>query len=206
MSEESDGEEVVLNVSTYLENSTIYGPGNRFVIWFQGCSLRCKGCWNKDMWSFKENQLFKIYELFERIKASEGIEGVTFLGGEPLDQAENLSILVKMLRDEGLSIMLYTGYEYEEISGTLKEEIFLLSDIVVSGRYVETLRSVYLKWKGSENQKIIFNSGVYREYESIVDEHENDIEIHIDETGEITIAGYPEPDDIEEIIHGKNCN
>ncbi|WP_062399209.1 hypothetical protein [Methanogenium cariaci] len=79
-----------------------------------------------------------------------------------------------------------------------------MSDIVVSGRYVEGLRSVYLKWRGSLNQNISFNSDIYRDFEDSIDKRENDVEIHIDETGEITIAGYPEPDDLEAILYGKD--
>lgn len=193
-----------LNVAAFLENSAIYGPGNRFVIWFQGCSLGCEGCWNKELWSFDDNLLFTPQQILEKVQEEEGIEGVTFLGGEPLDQAEYLLILAKLLKKNGFSIMLYTGYEESEISGTVKEDIFSMSDIVVSGRYVESLRSVYLKWRGSLNQKIIFKSDMYRDYEYLVENRENDVEIHIDETGEITIAGYPEPDDLEMILYGKD--
>lgn len=195
-----------MNIAAFLESSSIYGPGNRFVIWFQGCSLRCKGCWNMDLWPFEDKFLFRPQAIFNKIKETDGIEGVSFLGGEPLDQAEDLLILVKMLKDNGYSIMLYTGYEEQEISGTVKEEVFRLSDIAVSGRYIESMRSVYLKWRGSMNQKIIFNTDIYRNYESVINERENDIEIHIDDAGGITVTGYPEPEDLEEILYGKDNN
>jgi anaerobic ribonucleoside-triphosphate reductase activating protein len=204
LSEGCDGNSARLNVAAFLENSAIYGPGNRFVIWFQGCSLRCEGCWNKELWPFEDNLLFTPCDILEKIRETKGIEGVTFLGGEPLDQAENLLILAKMLKSDGYSIMLYTGYAEPEISGTVKEDVFSMSDIVVSGRYVEGLRSVYLKWRGSLNQNISFNSDIYRDFEDSIDKRENDVEIHIDETGEITIAGYPEPDDLEAILYGKD--
>ena len=54
------------------------------------------------------------------------------------------------------------------------------------------------------NQRVFFNSDLYRDYERVVENRENDVEIHIDETGEITIAGYPEPEDVEMILYGKN--
>ena len=193
-----------LNVASYLENSAIYGPGNRFVIWFQGCSLRCKGCWNAELWPFEEKHLFSPRDMFEMIRETEGIEGVTFLGGEPLDQAGPILVLAKMLKEDVSSIMLYTGYEMDEISGTVKEDIFNLSDIAVCGRYIESARSVYLTWRGSMNQRVFFNSDRYRDYEHCVEMRENEVEIHIDEAGEVTIAGYPEPEDVEMILYGKN--
>ena len=133
-------DDLYLNVASYLENCAIYGPGNRFVIWFQGCSLRCKGCWNTELWPFEDKLLLTTHELLEMIRETEVVEGVTFLGGEPLDQVESLLVLAKMLKQSGYSIMLYTGYGMDEISGTVKEDIFNLSDIVVSGRYVEVER------------------------------------------------------------------
>ena len=142
--------------------------------------------------------------MFEMIRETEGIEGVAFLGGEPLEQAGPLLVLAKLLKQEGYSIMLYTGYEMEKISGTVKEDVFRLSDIAVCGRYIESERSVYLKWRGSMNQRIYFNSDRYREYEHFVEMRENEVEIHIDETGGVTIAGYPEPEDVEMILYGKN--
>jgi len=178
------------NLANIEPSSHIYGPGDRFVIWLQGCTLACKGCWNTAMWPHKENELIERQKLFNQIMDTPGIVGVTFLGGEPLQQAENLLWLMKKLSEEGLDIMLYTGYELAEIeSCSNKQGIFDFVDILISGRYRHSLRNTNLLWRGSENQKVNFLTAKYNE--TTVSEY-NQVEIHIGEFGELSILGYPE--------------
>ena len=100
-----------INIAEILETSKIYGPGDRFVIWVQGCAIRCKGCWNQKMHSFEQKNLWHYNDLFERILSVSGIEGITFLGGEPLHQSKPLLKLVRKIKKHGLTIMLYTGFQ-----------------------------------------------------------------------------------------------
>ncbi len=180
------------NVATFVKRSSIYGPGARFVIWFQGCALRCMGCWNKAFWSFHLTSFYTVDELFELICQEDGIDGVTLLGGEPLHQAHNLLKLLKKLRRIGLSTMLYTGFESEEInSDPVKQQVVEQSDIVICGRYLNEFRSTYLKWRGSSNQRIIINNEKYKPlFESLSEE--NQVEIHIGDDGEVVLIGYPD--------------
>lgn len=178
------------NLANIEPSSNIYGPGDRFVIWLQGCTLACKGCWNTAMWPHKENELIERQKLLNQIMVTPGIVGVTFLGGEPLQQAENLLWLMRQLSEEGLDIMLYTGYEFDEIqSCNNKQGIFDFVDILISGRYRHSLRNTNLLWRGSENQKVNFLTAKYNE--TTVSEC-NQVEIHIGEFGELSILGYPE--------------
>jgi len=80
----------ILNVGKIVKRSRVNGPGQRFTIWMQGCTLRCKGCINKELWSKEPNQLIKVSDLFKRILNTPDIEGVTYTGGEPFEQAEAL--------------------------------------------------------------------------------------------------------------------
>ena len=73
-------ERIKMNVAHLENQSFIYGPGSRFVIWVQGCSLRCKGCWNFRMWGFEKKQEYSISQLLKMI-AAENVEGITILGG-----------------------------------------------------------------------------------------------------------------------------
>ena len=75
-----------------------------------------------------------------------------------------------------------------------------MSDIIVSGRYVEEERSTNLKWRGSTNQRITFNNKSYQKtFVNLENEHE--IEIHIDNAGRITLVGYPENDILREVMN-----
>ena len=174
----------------------IYGPGKRFVVWVQGCTLGCKGCWNKETWNPNLGE-WKTHDwIIEQIQASPDVEGVTFLGGEPLQQAESLLPLIERIRDMDLSIFLYTGYTPEEFNDTM-QACFNLADIAVTGRYVEEQRNTGLRWRGSENQIVHFNTERYQGYDL---KDATDVELIIDhETGMLTVLGYPDPELLSEI-------
>ena len=178
----------------------IYGPGTRYVIWVQGCTLACKGCWNKETWNAKGGDWKSNEWILEQIKATPDLEGVTFLGGEPLQQADALLPLIQQIRELELSIFLYTGYRPEEFDETM-QACFDLSDIAVTGRYIEEQRNTGLRWRGSENQVIHFNTERYEDFEL---EDGTDVEVTIDhDTGQVTVLGYPDQEilqEIEEII------
>ena len=179
-----------LNISHIEPATHIYGPGRRFAVWLQGCSLACKGCWNKEMWSFKANQLLERKTLLGQILAEQDIEGITFLGGEPLEQAENTVWLIQEIkRQSSLTVMLYTGYtqielEQQSLWSTVENNV----DLLVSGRYEEQHRNINNQWYGSDNQELIYpkTSRIKQSSQQL-----NEVEIIIEETGEVRVLGYP---------------
>jgi len=176
----------------HLEPTThIYGPGPRFTIWLQGCTLACQGCWNTEMWPHRPQHLLDRNELLERIISTPNIEGVTLLGGEPMQQAENTLWLLQQLRTKtALNIMLYTGYERAELEGTDNWQCFeALTDLIVSGRYEHNLRNTGLLWRGSENQQLVYPVGSRLKKQ---DQRVNQLEIVISEHGGVTVLGYPD--------------
>jgi anaerobic ribonucleoside-triphosphate reductase activating protein len=179
-----------MNVAHIEEQSFIYGPGCRFVIWTQGCSIRCKGCWNEAMWDFTPKQELFVASLFAKITAhKDKIEGVTLLGGEPLDQYTETVELVRLCKNAGLSTMLFTGYEMDEIIKKDMAGIRENLDILITGRYDERKRTISRQWIGSTNQTIHFLSSRYKNYKM----HDaNYIELSIDEDGAIEILGFPD--------------
>lgn len=190
----------VLNIAEIIERSYILGPGTRYVIWVQGCKIRCKGCWNPEMHSNKPKKLMKVEQLAEKILSIHDIEGITILGGEPLNQSGQLLKLVRKMKENGLTTMLYTGYEEKEITNPDSKKLIEISDLTIMGRYREDCRSTNLKWRGSTNQRIIFNNKDYkRQFQK--EQDENQIEIHITEQGEITLLGYPSEDIRKEVLN-----
>jgi anaerobic ribonucleoside-triphosphate reductase activating protein len=183
-----------MNLAHIESRSFIYGPGCRFVIWTQGCSIRCAGCWNRDMWGFEPNIVMPVGEISELITAEKhAIEGITLLGGEPLDQAEECVELLRLSKAHDLTTMLFTGYEFAEITD---DKIFDLCDILITGRYDESKRTLYHQWIGSTNQEIRFLTDAYRDYEL---KNTNYVEIDIDNDGVITTLGFP-PDGAETVF------
>ena len=143
-------------------------------------------------WSSKTGSIRSIDSLIEDIEANrDSIEGITLLGGEPLQQPEGTLSLIIRAKSMNLTVMLYTGYDEEEYT-PLMQECHNLSDLVIGGRYIESLRDPGLRWRGSTNQKIISPTGKYNPDEF---EEWEEIEVIIDhETGQVTITGYPDAD------------
>lgn len=184
----------MIRVHDVLPRSSIYGPGERWVLWAQGCTLGCKGCWNVETWSRRTGTERTVASLVSELEAAASagdLEGISLLGGEPLQQAEPVLELIHAAREMGLSVLLYTGYEPEEYDPTM-QACHDGSDLVIGGRYVEALRDPFLRWRGSSNQRLVSPTGRYD-----VDEFEDlqEVEVLIDhETGQMTVTGYPEAD------------
>tara|TARA_B100001778_G_C18524237_1_gene600369 strand:+ start:79 stop:678 length:600 start_codon:yes stop_codon:yes gene_type:complete len=175
-----------MRVAEIVESSRIYGPGSRTVLWLQGCSIQCEGCWNDELWSFSGGKKMSSEEIIQILQNNTDV-GLTLLGGEPLDQAPAVLELIENCHTSGFDVMLYTGYELEELS-KVQKQCAERSDIVIHGRYVHELRSVHLLWRGSTNQKILINNS---KFDSIDLTEKRQFEIHINEKGLINVIGYP---------------
>lgn len=144
------------NINYYKNSTLIYGPYKRTAIWFQGCTLNCKGCINKEL---QPLQLKTVMETNDIINISKADGHITLLGGEPLQQP-NIKKLIKELKSNNIGIVLFTGYEESEISKDLKEYVDMC-DIVVFGRYIEKYNDSNLYLRGSTNQVIKYNTNLY---------------------------------------------
>jgi len=152
-------DEAVIRLYGTADDSIVDGPGIRFSIFTQGCSHRCAGCHNPDAQSFEGGTESTIGELWERIRANRLLKGITLTGGEPFEQAEPLVGLARRTRESGLTVWAYSGYRYEDLlAGVPSEAAALLLeqvDVLVDGPFIEALKSLDLRWKGSANQRII---------------------------------------------------
>ena len=140
-------------------NSVVDGPGMRTTVFFQGCDRHCRGCHNPQTWDHSEEALAKslimtVDGLISKIEENTFTKSVTLSGGEPLLQFKNLSIFIDRLSSLGYNIGLYTGFSLTNDILTNNELAKCVSKVnfVVDGPYVEELRSLELKWKGSKNQ------------------------------------------------------
>ncbi|MBH24058.1 MAG: ribonucleoside-triphosphate reductase activating protein [Myxococcales bacterium] len=177
----------LINVARTLPRSAVNGPGERFVVWVQGCSLRCPGCWNPDTWSVKPRRPVRASALAQEILGASGIEGVTLTGGEPFEQASALVHLVTPLRQAGLSVMAFTGFRLDELGDERRRALLSLCDVVVAGRYVRALRAE-LGWRGSSNQRVHFLTDRYTPA-AVPDAPE--CEVYIEPDGSLTMTGFP---------------
>ncbi len=146
-------------VAAIVERTRSEGPYVRTAVWMQGCSIRCKGCCNPEMLQFSGGERMSVEELSERIGAARrgGVEGVTFLGGEPFDQAPAVAEVARHIQAMGMGVVVFTGYEMEQLqAGSREGGLALLAhtDTLVDGPFVASLRQVRRPWIGSSNQRV----------------------------------------------------
>jgi anaerobic ribonucleoside-triphosphate reductase activating protein len=198
-----------ISVAATRESSMREGPGIRYVIWVQGCSLKCKGCFNPHFWSqhggaIKDVDLLLQEVVAARIKFPE-IEGVTFLGGEPFEQAEPLAELSKKLHERDFSIMVFSGYTLAELkdhqsSGHESRLNFLASiDLLVDGRYQQDNVDTDRPWVGSKNQEFHFLTDRYSE-ETLFKSVKYGLEITVLNSGQVQINGWASDSQLENLL------
>lgn len=139
------------------------GPGMRLVIWVKGCSKRCKGCANPELWDIDKSREFNVKDvsrIIANIYKETPFDGVTITGGDPLEQKKELFDLLMDLNKYTEDILVYTGYTIEELNDVLSEDEMktLTSQIAVliEGRYIDELNTKDVVLRGSSNQKILY--------------------------------------------------
>jgi anaerobic ribonucleoside-triphosphate reductase activating protein len=148
-----------LKVAGFLDNTMVNGEGLRSALFLSGCKHNCEGCHNKAMQDYSYGDYIEVQQILDRINFNVPlIKGVTFSGGEPFEQAKELSILAEKIKDYKLSIWCYTGYTLEQIlesKDTDKLKLLEYIDVLVDGKFQKDLMKGALKYTGSKNQRII---------------------------------------------------
>lgn len=129
--------------------STVDGPGNRAVVFFQGCLLHCPGCHNEASWNLKDSHIVKVNDLATKLKNKAIKKRITLSGGEPLLQPKGIAVLCDLLKEYDLC--LYTGFIFEEVPQEIIKNLHYLK----IGPYVKKLRNVAVPYIGSSNQEFI---------------------------------------------------
>lgn len=152
------------NIKTYsIEN----GTGVRVSLFVSGCTHHCKNCFNAEAWNFEYGKPFTKEtedEIIEDLRP-DYMAGITLLGGEPMEPVNQRGLisLIRRIREElpQRTIWIYSGYVYEDFKDggrahcEVTDEILSLCDILVDGPFVEEKKDISLRFRGSENQRII---------------------------------------------------
>lgn len=134
------------------------GPGVRVSLFVSGCRNRCKGCFNPETWSFDYGESFTMRTIEEILEALSPnyIAGLSILGGDPFESENIFGVLELCYEAKRLypdkTIWIYTGYLYEDFKDL---PIMEYIDVLVDGPFIEALKDISLKFKGSSNQRII---------------------------------------------------
>ena len=134
------------------------GPGYRVSIYVQGCNHHCPECFNPETWDFQGGREFNnaIKNKFLELGNNKKIAGFSILGGEPLQQGQDMLNLVKEIKERypDKTIWMWTGCVYEELTPE-QLEIVKYVDVLIDGRFDAKLKSLRSRYKGSSNQRVI---------------------------------------------------
>ncbi len=178
---------MIVRVHGVETRSRANGPGARFVVWFQGCTLGCAGCFNPTTHATDTGVERTVESLVAELTAARaGIEGLSLSGGEPLQQPLAAAALLDAARLLGLSTLAFSGYTQDEISGLAGgPEVLARLDVLIDGRYRATER-LATGLRGSRNQSIRLLTPRY----TLADvEGVPTGEIRISPTGELVLTG-----------------
>ena len=144
------------------------GPGIRVSLFVSGCTHHCKNCFNQVTWDFNYGNEFTSREIERVLKdlSPDYVKGLTLLGGEPMEHSnqQGLLSLLRKLRETypDKDVWCFTGYDFDrDVKGRMlkewpeTEEFLSYIDVLVDGPFVESLKSVALRFKGSSNQRTI---------------------------------------------------
>jgi anaerobic ribonucleoside-triphosphate reductase activating protein len=180
-----------------VDSTEVEGPGKRFAVWLQGCSILCPGYCNPQILDFVPRRIIDSHNLLRDIEishASHGIEGVTFLGGEPMLQARGLSEVARGCRERALSVMVFTGFRLEHLQNNPMvgvSELLEATDLLVDGPYVESRPDTTRNWIGSLNQRFHYLTNRYSKSIETDKRYSRGMEIRVATDGAMSVNGWP---------------
>ena len=146
-----------MRVLSIIYETMADGPGIRNVLFVAGCDHNCSGCHNPESWDFRNGKEVTEEVLAEKLCSStDDNVNVTISGGDPMYQPRALLKLCRLLRARGKNIWVYTGFKIEDLN-ELQKMCLEYIDALVDGPYIESLNDGLSEFRGSSNQRIIYN-------------------------------------------------
>lgn len=165
-------------IARILYPVTVLGPGKRIGIWFNGCDHQCPGCSNPELWEAQERYkttMETLLKLIGQVCENHQVDGFTLTGGDPFAQPDALARLLPELSKISDDILVYTGFEYDEVLRKYPETVSQIG-VLIDGEYVRERNNGALL-RGSDNQKIIvINKRLEAEYRSYLETARNEIQ------------------------------
>jgi anaerobic ribonucleoside-triphosphate reductase activating protein len=149
-----------MKIAGLVHDSIVDGPGLRYVVYTQGCSICCQGCHNPDTWDISGGTELSVDYIIEDMLSNPLLDGLSLSGGEPFEQAADCASLAAKARENGLNVWVFTGSTFEMLQEEAKSEpdilrLLTLTDVLVDGRFLPDQRTLSLKWRGSKNQRVL---------------------------------------------------
>lgn len=181
----------LIAVHEWITHSRANGPGSRTVVWTQGCTLACPGCFNPHTHAPSPTGIPVPDLLADLLQADPAPDGLTITGGEPLQQPAATEALARAWQQAtSTGVIILTGYTWNEIASDPDRHAAALSaDLVIAGRYNHAQRTAH-GLRGSRNKEYHALTSRYDVHDV---QHTPEREIHVSPDGTITITGI-DPD------------
>ena len=152
--------DTLLRIADTIQDSIVDGPGFRFVVFTQGCLRHCPECHNPHTWDPAGGKEVTVDSLYKTLSANPLTDGLTLSGGEPYLQAAACAELAQKAKSGGFNVWCYSGYTFEEIIEISKTDsgfkaLIEATDVLIDGMFLIEQKSLTLKWRGSQNQRVI---------------------------------------------------
>jgi anaerobic ribonucleoside-triphosphate reductase activating protein len=187
-----------LRVGARVARTSAEGPGWRYALWLQGCSIRCPGCCNPHLFDPRGGASVPVSALLREVADTEDIEGVTLLGGEPFEQAAALAGFAEAVCALGLSVMVFSGHTLDRLAGEAAVDpavarLLAATDVLVDGPFDAARPDVDRRWAGSTNQRFHYltpryTSGIERPAPG---EPLRVVEVRLAPDGRVSANGWP---------------
>ncbi|GAA2362033.1 4Fe-4S single cluster domain-containing protein [Dactylosporangium salmoneum] len=201
MSSTSDG---LLHIGRFVDRTVAEGPGERTAIWVQGCTIRCAGCFNPHLWTFRGGTPTPTGEVIERVLAA-GTQGLTLLGGEPFDHAAPLAEVARAVGAAGVSVMTFSGYTTAQLNGQVHAgrpgvaALLEATDLLIAGPFVAALVDRDRPWAGSTNQEFVQRGD--RIPMAAVAATPDRLEITVAADGVLSVNGWADDETLDALLH-----
>lgn len=151
-----------MKMAGFYDESISNGLGWRAVLFVSGCPHNCPGCHNKIAQDYNYGEEFDEQKIIARIKENSILNGITISGGEPLCK-ENIATVNKFIENvkkerPELDVWCYSGYTFEQLqerNDEVTNETLKKIDVLVDGRFIESRKNPEIKFRGSDNQRLL---------------------------------------------------
>lgn len=166
------------------------GPGQRYVVWTQGCLRRCYGCASPEFQDVHAGELVSVAVLADNICSEEGIDGLTISGGEPMLQKEALCRLLTRVRERRpeLTVIMFTGYLKEDFKSDASRKILGMIDLLVDGEYFYE-QNDNKGLRGSSNQRLHFLTDRLEPYREMLENSPRKYDMQLSGENELWTIG-----------------
>jgi anaerobic ribonucleoside-triphosphate reductase activating protein len=205
MSEPPRSDPSWVEVARIVDQTRAEGPGLRTAVWVQGCTIRCPGCFNPHLWTFRGGTRYRPEEIVDRVVAA-GAQGITLLGGEPFDHAAGLAVVAAGVQAAGLSVMTFSGYTTQQLTAAIaagRPDLAALldhTDLLVAGPFVADRIDTRRPWVGSTNQEFVALTHRLRSSLDRLDATLDRVEVTVDASGAIAVNGWAEVDALDRLL------